>query len=90
MGSGIRSFPRRAEASGLGPEMFVEVTRFPFAFERFSGIGQVRALDRGSDGTADQAVQPVVIHLVGPHFPFIDDPSAAGRLDAVFSRQMVC
>ena len=65
-------------------------------FDSFGGGGacrghsfQIRALDTGCGGAADEAIEPVVIGAGGTDFPFIHDPIAGHGLDAELRGQVV-
>jgi len=54
-----------------------------------AGLGQGGALDAGGDRTADQAVEPVVVRLLGPELPHVHPAAASFGPHAVFGRQML-
>lgn len=53
------------------------------------GTEEKCALHGCSDGTADEAIEPMVVGLLGSWFPFIDGPTATFGSNKIFRRDLL-
>lgn len=66
----------------------LKLTAFFAGRNRRPGLIQRHTEHRRHNGAAHEAIQPVIVGPFQPQFPFIDSPSPAFSLHAVFHRQM--
>ena len=72
------------------PLQFGETDSFTLlGSERTASAFQYRALNRPGNSAADQAIEPVVVGTLEADLPFVNRPSSALGLDAVFGRQVL-